>query len=1254
MSTASSVPMELVAPAVQTNPFPGLRPFREDEEYLFFGRENQVDAMIDKLASARFLAVVGASGSGKSSLVNCGLRPALHGGLMARAGTTWRIAQFRPGSDPLGALARALAQDGVLFRDYRASGLTLTEIIDTTLRMSKLGLIDIYEQARLDEGVNLLVVADQFEELFRYRQLETGQPENSYGVSEAATAFVNLLLEAKAQTTYPIYVVLTMRSDFLGDCTQFSGLAEAINAGQYLVPRMTRDERRAAIAGPVSVGGAEIAPVLLTRLVNDVGDNPDQLSILQHALNRTWACWENEDGGKGPLDLAHYEAIGTMAHALDQHAEQAYAELGGAQQIGKKLFKALTDKVTDPRGVRRPSTLRTLCALAGTTVAEVTEVIEVFREPSRSFLMPPAGEALEEDTVIDVSHESLMRVWERLKAWADEEVQSAQIYRRLADTAALHAAGKASLWRDPDLQLTLDWREKEQPTAVWAARYYEGFEQAMRFLAASVVRRDEEARELEAQRQRELETARQLAMAAEARAVAQARATAVQRQRTRIATTLLFFVLVLAVFAVIQYRWARHQSRVALAGQLAAQAELTRNQQPNLLPRSVLLAAEAMTRFVTEQVHSLEAEQSLHSGLTLLSRSVVRLPHEDSVTLVDFSPDGKRLLTAGRDHTAHVWEIASGRDLVQKHHEQQAAAVTFTHSAKAFVAVSDDHATRMLDAESGEEVARIDHEGEMTAAAFSRDGVRLALATTENDATAAMKIYTVRVWEIADVNREVMHLRHPGEVQVVAVSADGKYLATTNVDHVTRIWEIGNEQQVVRLASDSGGDALAFSPDGQYLATGGGPSARVWRVSSGVEIARLKHRSEEGDAAITGGVASAPPGDIRSVAFSPDGKYLATASDDFTARVWEIGSGREVSRIAHEGIVNTVVFSADGKYLATASWDKTAHVWEVQTGAEVVRMSHTYSVTTMHYSPDGTRVATTTSGDNLARVWDAAKTDTEVAHMTHEDTIAQVIFSPDGKLLATASGQLVRMWDADKMDTEVKSLAHKSPVVDVAFSPDGKLLATASGRLTLVWDATSGWETSRKEYDNMVTSVVFSPDGKYLVAVSGADVWVHESPNGEMASHVTHSPSVNAVAISPDGAYLATITEDFTARVWRMTTGEEITHLDHGDLVTAITFSADGKYLATASGADARIWEVPSGHIVARITHEQGVNTVAFSVDGNSLATGGTDGVVRVWRWRPEDLVVEVCARLPRNLTSEEWRLYLGEEPYHKTCPNLP
>src|SRR5262252_7693669 len=286
MSTLSEVQVR--------KPFPGLRPFQPGEEHLFFGRESQIHAMIDKLSATRFLAVVGTSGSGKSSLVNCGLRPALHGGLMAKAGTAWRVAQLRPGGNPLRSLASALSNDGVLFTDFDASALALDDIIDASLRMSKLGLSRIYHAARLPKDTNLLVVVDQFEELFRYRQIPSAAGTEIQQRNQDAVAFVNLLLDAKTHPEMPIYVVLTMRSDFLGDCSEFEGLPEAINEGEYLIPRLTRDERKAAIAGPLGVGGADISPVLLTKLVNDVGDNPDQLSILQHALNRTWAYWEHE------------------------------------------------------------------------------------------------------------------------------------------------------------------------------------------------------------------------------------------------------------------------------------------------------------------------------------------------------------------------------------------------------------------------------------------------------------------------------------------------------------------------------------------------------------------------------------------------------------------------------------------------------------------------------------------------------------------------------------------------------------------------------------------------------------------------------------------------------------------------------------------------------------------------------------------------------------------------------------------------
>ncbi len=493
------------------NPFPGLRPFRTDEQQLFFGRERQIDRMVDKLAQRRFLAVVGTSGSGKSSLVNCGLRPALHRGYLTHAGADWRMASCRPGHDPIGALALALAAPEVLFSQALGDGMTAEELVSGTLRMSGLGLVDIVRQARLPEGSNLLLVVDQFEELFRYQGSTDAAGNTQHGPGPEARRFVKLLLEAVAQSALPIYIVLTMRSDYLGDCAQFHGLPEVMNEGQYLVPRLTRDEIRAAITGPVSLAGAQISPVLLTRLLNDVGDNPDQLSILQHALNRTWANWEHQGGGQGLLELAHYDAIGGMRQALDLHAEKAYAELAPpvtspaaaaaaapaappapAQQLATRVFRAITDKGTDARGIRRPTALADLCAICDAEPAEVEAVLAVFRKGSRSFLMPPEGEPLLPGSRIDISHESLMRVWRRLDRWADEEANAARQLRRLADSAEMQQQlygsdndKPAGLLSDRELDLALDWQHLCAPNAAWAAQYGGRYALVQGFIARS-------------------------------------------------------------------------------------------------------------------------------------------------------------------------------------------------------------------------------------------------------------------------------------------------------------------------------------------------------------------------------------------------------------------------------------------------------------------------------------------------------------------------------------------------------------------------------------------------------------------------------------------------------------------------------------------------------------------------------------------------------------------------------------------------
>ncbi len=602
-------------PGHRPNPFPGLRPFREDEEHLFFGRESRIDAMVDRLAETRFLAVVGSSGSGKSSLVNCGLRVALRSGLMASAGTAWRVVHLRPGGDPIGALARALAADGALFDDFRDEGLALRDIVETNLRMSRLGLVDVCAQARLPAGTNVLVVVDQFEELFRYRrEAFVDRADGASPPVDESSVFVDLLLEAHRQTRHPIYVVLTMRSDFLGDCARLPGLAEAINAGQYLVPRMTRDERREAIAGPVAVSGATLLPVLLTRLLNDLGEDPDRLSILQHALNRLWAAREAE-GGEGALNLRHYSAVGSMANALDRHLEQAFAELEGRErQLARKLFQALTDKTDDARGVRRPTAFATLCALCEAEPDELESVIDVFRAPGRSFLMPPADEPLEAGTVIDISHESLMRRWRRLQRWADEEVRSTQTYRRLGETASLHASGKAGLWRDPDLALALAWRREERPNAAWAARYGPGFERAMRFLERSAEAQEaERGKALEDERRAaELARARAVADEQKARIAAQDKAAKVQRGVTRVVVVALVVSLGLAFLAGLQ-TWSLKRAeaaRQAAAAQTLEAHEVSRNIVGLLIDEQRKVGAGRLTSEVLSTAVAEESEKA--------------------------------------------------------------------------------------------------------------------------------------------------------------------------------------------------------------------------------------------------------------------------------------------------------------------------------------------------------------------------------------------------------------------------------------------------------------------------------------------------------------------------------------------------------------------------------------------------------------------------------------------------------------------
>jgi len=459
------------------NPFPGLRPFSTEESHLFFGREGQSQEVLKFLAQNRFVALLGTSGSGKSSLMYCGVIPILQGGFITKAGADWKIITCRPGQSPVRNLSISLASH---FSDDLSTELQ-KEFIYSTLTASSVGLLEMLKQVPRKPNQNILLLVDQFEELFRFRKIK-----NSIEAYNETLAYIKLLLEVLNQHKLPVYITLTMRSDFIGECAQFQDLTKLINDSHYLIPQMTRDNFRQAIEGPVAVGGGTITPFLVQQLLNDIGDNPDQLPTLQHALMRTWDSWIKAGHSDEPLDIKDYENIGGLEKALSEHANEAYNELSQEQKdICQSIFKTITEKGGDNRGVRRPTSVSEIAEIAVCSANHVFEVVEHFRSAGRSFLTPAAGIELTTESIIDISHESLMRIWDKLIIWVSEEYEAVQMYKRLADSALKYQLGETALWRPPDLQLALNWREKQKPTLTWAKRHNPAFERTMVFLETS-------------------------------------------------------------------------------------------------------------------------------------------------------------------------------------------------------------------------------------------------------------------------------------------------------------------------------------------------------------------------------------------------------------------------------------------------------------------------------------------------------------------------------------------------------------------------------------------------------------------------------------------------------------------------------------------------------------------------------------------------------------------------------------------------
>jgi WD40 repeat protein/serine/threonine protein kinase len=1177
------------------NPYKGLLAFQSADYQEFFGREKLTAALIKKIGEtgeySRFTAIVGPSGSGKSSLVKAGVIPALWRGDLKGA-EKWYIAEMTPGSRPLDeleiALTRVAAQHAADLHDH--------------LHRDPYGLLRAAGLILPNDGSDLLLVIDQFEEAFTLCDDD-----------DARAHFLDLIVAAVTEPRSRVRVVITLRADYYDRPLHDPHFGELMRHRLETILPLSAEELERAIVKPAERVGVSFEAGLVSSIVADVKYQPGALPLLQYALTELF------DGRSGRM-ITHdiYQAIGGTAGALAKRAEALYSDLPADQrEAARQMFLRLVTLGEGAEDTRRRALRSELMGLSPDLMDEVIDTFADYR------LLALDNDPISHAPTVEAAHEALLREWERLREWINanrEEIHMEQQLAHLTDEWV--GANRDASYLVGGLRL--------QQFETWAGGATMALTPDERaYLDASVARRKAENQAETEREQRENRLERR------------SRAFLIGLVAVLLLATLGAFSLTGA--AVTSANAARENEILAVSARDESEANFSRAERIRLASQAQVLlgnrsSGELPALLALQSLrygYSPQADVALIGGLTH-GFTERQFSHPSLVTDAVFSPDQSMLLTSSMDAIARLWDVSNG-ELIREFDSDHALMwnVAFSPDGQTIATGDVTRAVILWDANTGAALHTFQTPMDAGGVSFSEDGsllmsinrfafggdmtVLLWDAQTydvtqrifvPNGSWAALSsdngtIYTVThsgelgAWDVA-TGESRYSLQDDGfDWSSVAASPDGQWLATSGADGVIMIRDAATGE-IVRPLAQAGAlvGNIAFSPDSQSLASVQDDGlVRLWDVETGNLIHDYIGHTDT----------------VFAVSFSPDGRNIVTASADASARVWQAIPDVEpqVFRIGSAGEQSSVAFAPQGETLFASAAGNTVRAWNVETGEFLGSFSGSTFLDNLNLSGDG-RYLAGNSATNGVYVWDVQSNETIL-----DSTGLIGRLSPDGSQFAVGMDVgSIRLYDVQLGGFADTLIGHTAPATGLSYNDDGAILVSGSQDGTVRF-----WNTETAEEIRQI-----SPH------------------NGD---------AVLDLALSPDGRYVATAGADHTAALWDVATGEQIRQfIGHTGVLNSINFSADGSLLATTSAdLTTRIWDVETGEEIRHLEeHTSQPTDAAFSADGRYLATSGNDGTVRLWRVNFDDVVALACDQLPRDFTPLERETYLlaGDSP---TCP---